>query len=99
MIDIDKINKKHKLQKSFFHKGEVELGCIVQANSLLFKKDTLNCPAVIIYTGDKKVFMTTTVIHREHIPNGYLDRKIYSVLTIDNNKADAIILPKWYWEK
>ena len=40
------------LQMKFFKEGKVALGALVQANELLFKRGSDNCPANYIYTRD-----------------------------------------------
>lgn len=40
------------LQRKFFKQGKVALGALVQANILLFKRGSDNCPADYIYTMD-----------------------------------------------
>lgn len=48
-------------------------------------------------TYGKTVFFTTFIVHREHIPNGYIDFKYFPVLILPEKTEASIILPSKYW--
>ncbi len=48
-------------------------------------------------TGGHTVYMTTIIVNRAHLPGGRISGTIYPILVIDDEQADAMILPKWYW--
>lgn len=154
VISNDSLYPLYQNQNLFWMYGNVMLGSLVQANTLLFRSDNnSNCPAVFLYTNDdyyyenpeelselsKKlfslkglknlspevqyfadllfdeysrkfaiplpkeltnghnVFLTTVVVHRNHIPYNRIVSRLYPLLVLENKTPDAIILPKWYW--
>ncbi|MDS0525141.1 hypothetical protein NNC19_05560 [Clostridium sp. SHJSY1] len=48
-------------------------------------------------TFGKEVYFTTFMVHREHIPNGYIDFKSFPVLIYPEQTEASIILPSRYW--
>lgn len=48
----DSLIKIYNQLDSFYQSGVIVLGCVVQANTLLFKSNFRNCPANFIYTQD-----------------------------------------------
>lgn len=50
-----------------------------------------------LYTEGREVFFTTTVVCRKHLKGGKLSEKIYPMLVVDDDKADAMMLPCRYW--
>ena len=82
-ISEDKKNKDEKKVTSFFN-GEM--------NRPIRKK----VPEA--YTDGREVYFTTTIVCRSHLPKGKLEeRTVYPLLVIDDDKADAMMLPAKYW--
>lgn len=48
-------------------------------------------------TYGKKVFFTTFMVHREHLPNGYIDFDYFPALICPEKTEASIILPAKYW--
>lgn len=51
------------------------------------------------FAKDKAVYLTTVIVNRRHLPQGKLsgENRLYPLIVIDDDKADAMMLPKWYW--
>ena len=49
------------------------------------------------FTDGREVFFTTTIVSRKHLEKGKLQYKTYPLIVTDDEKADAMMLPKKYW--
>ena len=45
------------------------------------------------------IYMLSVMVMRKYIPNGYLDRSLYPLLTNFNAGRTAMILPEQYWTR
>lgn len=152
----DDLIENYSFWPEYFLLGRPALGCLLQANELLFDRSQRHeCPANFLYTFDeyymknteklsdiayalfelkgttgsdpqvqhfidvitdenirlfreplpqsltegRAVFFTTLIVHRKSIPGGYLQDQFYPLLIADKLKADAVIMPKWYWKE
>lgn len=56
-----------------------------------------NTPVPRQRTGDKEVFFTTTMIHRNHLPNWILGANLVPLLVAPDKTRASMILPQRYW--
>ena len=48
-------------------------------------------------SGGREVFMTNLMVHREHLPQGYLSQSCFPLIVHRDNPTAALILPARYW--
>ena len=108
--DSDYINKNpsilYEIGRGIFEYKDTEL-CFVPDNM----KDIVECIqketdrksfSIKVVFEDKyeaNIYMISAMVVRKYIPNGYLDRSLYPLLTNFNGKITAMILPKKYWTR
>ncbi|MCR5609291.1 MAG: hypothetical protein K6G26_09535 [Lachnospiraceae bacterium] len=88
----DKLIQIYKDQEKLFKHGQVYYGCLVQANELLFSKESKAvCPALVTYSTDERIVDHLSVLKK--INNEmfrYKDEKAEDIP--DNYKAQARII-------
>lgn len=95
-------NEFHKLAHDIYclKESEDELSAEEKyISELLFSeyKRDFHIPVPDSMTDGHKVFLTTVMVDRDHIPMHKLCNFFYPMLTLENDSPDAIILPAWYW--
>ncbi len=154
---VNNLNEIYDDPENLLKKCNINYGCIIQANTLLFdKKDKHDCPATFVtsdseyinnnpeilksiasdiyqykntelgfvpdvlkeivkciqdeydYNGYKieinledgsvaNLYFYTIMVFRKYLPKGYLDKRIYPLITNCNKSHTAMILPSKYW--
>lgn len=54
-----------------------------------------NVPGVL--TGGRQAFTASTVLHRKHLPNGFLSNRAFPLLVLPKKTRATMVLPSAYW--
>lgn len=154
-VHYDKMKIIYRYQRRLLKRGHIVWAHIVQANSLLFKPGSEDCPANVVYgtsaeldnrldlladiahglfslkkthpddrelrrfadsitdelersmrmavpkslTEGLNVFMTSIMVPRKHLPNGYLSQSFFPLLILPRVTEATMIVPCEFWSE